>query len=268
MRHLSPHLIAALFFATTLPASTAEAETRLPSGFSKGLPVMAVAVSDGDTLTLDDGRQVRLVGIQAPKLPLGRPGFKPWPLGQTAKTALIRLARGYRLTPHFGGARADRHGRILAHLTRDDGRWLQGEMLALGLARVYSFADNRAAVSEMYAIERRARANRRGIWKLDYYRIIKESEAHRYVGSFQLVEGRILNAAVARGRGYLNFGENWRQDFTIAIPKRALNRFRAVYGRRLDQLSGKTVRVRGWLRRYNGPMIEATHPEQIEVLTP
>jgi hypothetical protein len=26
--------------------------------------------------------------------------------------------------------------------------------------------------------------------------------------------------------------------------------------------------VRGWLRWLNGPMIEATHPEQIEVLDP
>ncbi|MFT5540486.1 MAG: micrococcal nuclease [Alphaproteobacteria bacterium] len=172
-----------------------------------------VDVSDGDTL---DGRQVRLVGIQAPKLPLGRPCFKTWPLGQAAKAALIRLTTNQKLTPHFGGARADR----------------------------------------------------RGIWGLNYYRVIKESEANRYVGTFQLIEGRILKTAVVRGRGYLNFGENWRQDFTITIPKRALNRFRPVYGQRLHQLSGKTVRVRGWLKRYNGPMIEATHPEQIEVLTP
>ena len=30
--------------------------------------------------------------------------------------------------------------------------------------------------------------------------------------------------------------------------------------------AGKRVRVRGWVARYNGPMIEATHPEQIEIL--
>jgi len=29
---------------------------------------------------------------------------------------------------------------------------------------------------------------------------------------------------------------------------------------------GRRVRVRGWLRKYNGPMIDASHPEQIEVL--
>ena len=31
-------------------------------------------------------------------------------------------------------------------------------------------------------------------------------------------------------------------------------------------LEGKRIRVRGWLKKYNGQMIAATHPEQIEVV--
>ena len=31
-------------------------------------------------------------------------------------------------------------------------------------------------------------------------------------------------------------------------------------------LQGIRVRARGWLRSFNGPLIEITHPEQIEVL--
>ena len=53
-----------------------------------------VEVVDGDTLVLDDVRQVRLVGIQAPKLPLGRPGFEAWPLGEKSKAALEALVLG------------------------------------------------------------------------------------------------------------------------------------------------------------------------------
>ena len=242
--------------------------TGLPPGLVAGTPGEAASVSDGDTLTLADGRRVRLVGIQAPKLPLGRPGFRTWPLAGAARDALVEMSRGRRLTPHFGGAREDRHGRLLAHLTRDDGLWLQGALLARGLARVYSFPDNVAAVTEMYALERKARAARRGIWALDFYRVRDHAEAGRYVGSFQLVEGRVTSAAVARGRGYINFGTDWRRDFTITISKRARLRFRAAFGARLQRLKGKKLRVRGWLRRYNGPMIEATHPEQIEVLDP
>ena len=44
----------------------------------------AVEIVDGDTLILADGREVRLVGIQAPKLPLGRKNFRTWPLADEA----------------------------------------------------------------------------------------------------------------------------------------------------------------------------------------
>ena len=43
---------------------------------------------------------------------------------------------------------------------------------------------------------------------------------------------------------------------------------RAFEAAGIDTLAyrGRRVRVRGWLESYNGPMIEATHPAQIEVL--
>ncbi|MEJ2340506.1 MAG: hypothetical protein P8Y15_16660, partial [Gemmatimonadales bacterium] len=54
-------------------------------------------------------------------------------------------------------------------------------------------------------------------------------------------------------------------DFTIVIERRNLKHF-VDRGRRLVELAGKRVRVRGWLKRRNGPMITVTHPEQIEIL--
>jgi micrococcal nuclease len=224
-------------------------------------------VVDGDTVRLDNGREVRLVGIQAPKLPLGRRGFTTWPLASEAKAKLESLFAGKPVTLHYGGAREDRYGRLLAHLTDETGTlWAQGEMLKAGLARVYSFADNRAVVADMLALEREARAARRGIWREPYYRIRKPEETSRDIETFQIVEGRVLQAAMTRDRAYLNFGPDYRTDFTVTIARRDLK----LFGRAFDAkaFEGKTIRVRGWVRSLNGPMIEATHPEQIEVLTP
>ena len=225
-----------------------------------------VEVIDGDTVKLSTGREVRLVGIQAPKLPLGRRGFAEWPLAGEAKAKLESLTGHRQVTLHYGGARDDRHGRLLAHLTVDSGAWAQGEMLRAGLARVYSFADNRALTVDMLALERDAREAKRGIWAHSYYRIREADESRRDIDTFQLIEGRIVQTAVLRDRIYFNFGPDYRSDFTIAIAKRDLK----LFGRNFDgkALEGKTVRVRGWLKSVNGPMIEATHPEQIEVLTP
>ena len=225
----------------------------------------ATEIVDGDTLFVDNGTQIRLVGIQAPKLPLGRKSFKSWPLAEDAKNELAELSKGRMLTLSYGGARRDRYGRALAHLHDETGVWIQGELLRRGLARVYSFRDNRNCIGEMLALEREARQARRGIWRLGYYAIRSLDEASRHVGSFQLVEGRVREVATVKKRTYLNFGENWRTDFTISISPRDRRQFLKA-GIDPASFRGRRIRVRGWLKSYNGPMIEVTHPEQIETL--
>jgi endonuclease YncB( thermonuclease family) len=237
-------------------------------------------ITDGDTLIIEITEAtaamppeaavgtkiaVRLVGIQAPKLPLGRAGFEAWPLADESKAALDKLASGQKLSLAFGGEKMDRHGRLLAQLTRADGVWIQGEMLKSGMARVYTFADNRMLAAEMYALEREARETKRGIWGNSFYAIRTPEETGKFLGTFQLVEGTVVNAAKVRGRAYLNFGPDWKTDFTVTIPPAAQKMFRDAD---VDTaaLAGKRIRVRGWIDSYNGPMIEATHPEQIEVL--
>ncbi len=232
-------------------------------------------IVDGDTLfvapALEDSGEIRLVGIQAPKLPLGRKNFKIWPLANEAKQALSDITRGKRLGLSFGGVRRDRYGRWLAHLYVMEGNtpglWVQGEMLRIGMARVYSFSDNRALVEDMLALERDARTNRRGIWSDSFYHILNPDSGvlNQKLGTFQLIEGRVLDAAKVKGTVYLNFGADWRTDFTISIARDALRLFEAD-GLDPLTLNGKSVRVRGWLIKRNGPMIRATHPEQIELL--
>lgn len=249
-----------------LPAAAQPAAERAAAlGLDFAAGAEAVAVIDGDTLVLADGREVRLVGIQAPKLPLDRAGFEAWPLAEEAKAALEALALGRHLDLGFGGRQGDRHGRLLAHLFDAEGRWIQGKLLQAGLARVYSFADNRAAVAEMLALERQARAARRGIWGDPFYAVRSAAAAGDWLGGFELVEGRVLAIGGGGGRTYLNFADDWRQDFTIALDRQAAGLLEQE-GIGLDSFAGRRVRVRGWLKAYNGPMIEVTHPEQIEVL--
>src|SRR3546814_3362691 len=88
----------------------------------------------------------------------GRKGFVEWPLAEAARSALAELVLDRQVGLAYGGRREDRHGRRLAHLIRDDGLWVQGAMLEAGMARVYSFPDNTAAVPEMLTLERRARS--------------------------------------------------------------------------------------------------------------
>ena len=245
----------------TAPPVCAVSPADLPES---GGSAEVVLVVDGDTVALADGRQVRLVGIQAPKLPLGRPGFVAWPLADAAKAALEILIVGKTVAMAHGGRPMDRHGRVLAHLFLPDGTWVQGRMLALGMARVYTFPDNRALAAAMYAEERAARAERKGIWAHPFYAVRNVDDVGKAGDGFHVVEGRIVATARVKGRVYLNFGADWRTDFTVMVERRDAAVFDES-GIDLLALKGKHIRVRGWVRRWNGPLIEASHPEQIEV---
>ncbi len=223
-----------------------------------------VEVIDGDTLLLENGRQVRLVGLQAPKIALGRESFKEWPLGYEAKDTLTDITLNKNVSLYFGGRDMDRYGRSLAHLFLDDGTWVQGEMLRRGMARVYSFADNRSVVSEMLAAESEAFVADRGIWNLEYYKIRSQEISGRFTNSFQLISGKVKEVATVRNNTYLNFGDDYREDFTIVVPSRVKRMFDQM-DINLSDLENKNIIVRGWLKYYNGPSIDLTHPEQLVI---
>ena len=228
-----------------------------------------IKIVDGDTVIIEPpingANEIRLVGIQAPKLPLGRKNFIAWPLGEEAKAALSAIALYETVTLFTGGQKMDRHGRHLAHLQTANGIWVQGRMLTTGMARVYSFPDNRNLIAEMLEQETQARLSHLGLWAHPFYKIRTPTEAAALIGRYEIVEGTILHAARVKKRVYLNFGEDWRTDFTASIENKNQKLFRA---KGIDPLAleGKIVRIRGWLKEWNGPSMGITHPEQIEVI--
>ena len=237
------------------------------------------AISDGDTVTLAGGTIVRLVGIQAPKIALGRRHFAPWPLGQPARDYMKTLAMNRGFSLFSGGREYDRHGRRLAHMVREeDGLWLQGEMLRAGLARVYTFADNRALAARMLAIEAAARARRTGIWAHPFYAIRRPGEAGRLVGTFQIFractsgfhqQGRSAILALTDAGEIKDTAESGRNAPALAarVTARALRMMSADFRAALAT-RGRRLRLRGWIGRENGarggPVVTVTHPEQIE----
>jgi micrococcal nuclease len=228
-------------------------------------------IKDGDTLTLTDGTVVRLIGAKAPMAPAGWRGDTPWPMVSEAKEALAQLATHAEVELRYGGTRADRHGNALAQVfvvKGDERVWLQGELVAKGLARVYSFPDNRACVSDLLAREATARDKHLGLWGASAYRVVNAEDVERLgrlTRSYQLVEGQVAKVGGGGGRVYLNFADDWKSDFTVSIERKDSEALKAA-GLDVTALAGKRVRVRGWLEWRNGPMIEVSHIEQIEQL--
>ncbi|MCB1504846.1 MAG: thermonuclease family protein [Hyphomicrobiaceae bacterium] len=236
---------------------------------------VVVEIIDGETLLLDDATKVRLIGALAPSafdIPTAT-GFAPstdWPPAQEAQAALKRLAKGRNVKLAFAKRRTDRYGRLLAHVFVEDkngSTWLQGAMLSYGQARAYGIPESYDCIDGLKAAEASARTTRQGLWASPAYQVHsarRNYELLRLRNTYQLVDGTVIKAQRTRsGRIYLNFGTNWRTDFSASIPT-SLSRAQPAWAASLLDLQGKRVRIRGWITRRNGPMIEIEDPSQIE----
>ncbi|MEO1253117.1 MAG: thermonuclease family protein [Pseudomonadota bacterium] len=150
-----------------------------------------------------------------------------------------------------------------------DALTLQERVVAQGAARVDPQTDDHVLIDRLLHLEDEARKERRGLWRLDDYRVFDAANAWGAVDGFNLVEGRVEAAAERKGRVYLNFGADYREDFTVTATAGRARRWRAGG---LDLLEigalGARLRARGFVKPINGPSIELRHPKQLEALSP
>lgn len=219
-------------------------------------------VIDGDSLVLESGLKVRLANIIAPE--------KKQPFTHAGRSALEALLKGRKLGLFYVGEKRDRYDRAVAQLftLRPDGRpdqWVQEEMVRLGYARVRSYASSAWRIAELLKIEHAAREAGRGLWQSEVFAVHgpAPNALAQYVDSFQIVEGLIISSAQVRGQTYLNFGSDYKTDFTVSIARKHRKSFESA-GIDLADLDGARVRVRGWVELYNGPVIWLDHPDNFE----
>lgn len=161
---------------------------------------------------------------------------------------------------------SDRWGRGLVRpLHGGATRTFQESLVEAGALRVNPESEDEDAIAVLLALEASARAARRGLWSEPAYAPFAADRADASVGAFNLVEGVVASARAARGRVYLNFGADYRDDFTATAPTRLA---RAWAKRDLDllRLEGVEVRARGYVARINGPSIELRRPQALELL--
>jgi endonuclease YncB( thermonuclease family) len=283
-RLLAPVLLGGLAFASAgaaqekSPRSAPASACRLEP-FASG---MVKAVVDGRTFVLADGREVRLAGIEVPPLPgsdLSAPppnaepseSQPPQDAGLAASAALAALVVGQEVVLKQAKAATDRYGRLLADafITRDGAASSVAKiMISQGFARVAARPGEAACAAELRTAERIARTAKLGLWADPRYfskqaENVAEVSAER--GRFTLVEGKVVSVRESGATIYVNFGRRWSEDFTVTILKRNERLFVAA-GLEPRKLSGRRVMVRGWIEERGGPWIEASAPEQIEII--
>ena len=278
--------ILAALSASPAPAQTAAS---LDCGLEAGPSRAVAAVIDGDTLRLDDGKEVRLIGLIAPRAEDAGAPRDSWPPENASRKALADRLAGRTVSLAFQGPRSDRYGRVLAHVFFDEAgasQWVQAAHLEAGHARAFAPPEHAACLPQLLAREKVARAASRGLWANAAYQVRpadRPGELVRYRGTFQLVAGRVAKVSGTRTLAILELANSEapapetkakeatsggvvrdRAGFRV-VWNRSAKTVAEVHGRRTGGLSGADVLVRGWVEMRRGPEIEIHGATQLDV---
>jgi len=196
-------------------------------------------VYDGDTVALEDGRKIRLLGINTPEVQhkdkMADAG------GEDAKTWLINKLQHDKVRLEFDFDKTDKYGRTLAHLFSEKKEHINLSLVKAGLATVSIYPPNLLYVNELLAAENRAEQDKLGIWRRPEYAAIPVSHLTEagHPGWSRLV-GQVVTIRNTRKSIYLVFSS----QFEARIERKWQSLFPDV-----NDYLGRTVEVRGWLNK-------------------
>jgi micrococcal nuclease len=262
---LSRRLLAVVLVATALFSGS------LRLGLDAAGPVRVTKVIDGDTVELEGGERLRLIGIDTPEsYRKERDSFiyEPMPLSKEASDLTLELVEqsdSCRIEP--GKESRDRYRRRLGYLFCRSGAgkelFVNLQLLEKGLAVLSVIPPNIKYKDDLWQAQERARNSGAGIWALNK---VQAAEADRYIGQIRTVRGRVISAWRGKNIVILNFDKDFKTDFSIVIREQAMRFFEEAGLDPITAYNGKQIEITGRLTEYNGPQIIAGIPEQIRVI--
>ncbi len=133
-------------------------------------------VIDGDTLQLETGERVRLIGIDTPEMhesdKLYRDSHRTGEdirtiqeLGRRAYEFTKKLVEGKRVSLEFDVEKHDKYGRLLAYVyLKKDGTFVNAQIIQEGYASLMTIPPNVKYADLFLKLYQEARKNKRGLW--------------------------------------------------------------------------------------------------------
>ncbi|MFH1457570.1 MAG: thermonuclease family protein [Candidatus Omnitrophota bacterium] len=155
------------------------ARYRIPFGAGKTVDYTDVLVTravDGDTLQLETGERVRLIGIDTPEMHESNKLYRDSERSQQDIEAIKAMGResygftkklveGKRVSLEFDVEKQDIYKRMLAYVYLKDGTFVNAEIVKQGYASLMTYPPNVKYADLFVKLYREARENNRGLWK-------------------------------------------------------------------------------------------------------
>ncbi|MCM8770577.1 MAG: thermonuclease family protein [Candidatus Omnitrophica bacterium] len=169
-------LIAGISYAV---AQQGEGELRFSFPFGKKYDyndILVRRVVDGDTLVLETGERVRLIGIDTPEMHESNKLYRDaqrtkqdiktiQELGRQSYLFTKNLVEGKRVRLEFDVEKYDKYKRLLAYVFLADGTFVNAEIVRQGYANLLTIPPNVKYSAFFLKLYQEARQNRRGLWK-------------------------------------------------------------------------------------------------------
>ncbi len=212
-------------------------------------------VYDGDTVVLEDGRKIRLLGINTPEVQHRDKSADAG--GDEAKRWLIDKLENAKVRLEVGVEKTDKYGRTLAHLFTEKKEHINLQLVEAGLAAVSIYSNELLYVNELVKAQNQAEQARLGIWgRPEYATIPVDSLTEAGHPGWTRLVGKVVNIRKTRKSIYLEFSD----AFEARIESKWLDLFPNV-----NDYLGKTIEVRGWLSKSKGHLsMLIRHPSAIK----
>ncbi|MEL7546917.1 MAG: thermonuclease family protein [Pseudomonadota bacterium] len=242
--------------------SACDAQTDFPD-MLEGETGRIVRIIDGDSLVMEGGQTVRLVGLEAPRL--GRRGDPDQPYASESARHLESLVLGRVVQLYYPGPTRDRFDRALAHVvTRDQAGpnvWINLALIDRGAAWVRLYPDTALQAELLLEAEDRVRADEQGLWAESTYQPIEVAA----ITPDDDVRFRLLwaNLGPAMPAQQINSGAPLA-CFRALEDTGLILQVRRVAQRVCDLTDGTKVELR---TLTPGPELTVTHDKHVRVLT-
>ena len=164
-----------------------------------------VAIVDGDTLRLKNGKTLRVIGLNTPEIVYDGGSSELFAL--EARQAVRRFFTHEQFVYVKDGAfTEDKYGRRLVHVYRGDGKNLAADLLVKGLGWHIVVPPNSAFANCYAQQEAIARQARIGVWS-DVYQPVDASLLRRSHAGYRVVTGRIESVVRGRNGWWLMMGK-------------------------------------------------------------
>ncbi len=207
-------------------------------------------INTNNIFTLKDGREIQLAGIL---------------ITENGAQHLQKLLHNNQVQVHVFKKQFNDNLPLIVDIELFPNFFLIAELLKSGNALMFPFAISPMDAEFLRKLEAMAAKKNIGIWnETQYSPIISADATTDYLGQYKIIRGIIIKHDEHKKTVYLNFGHDWRNDFTVRSPKKLFAEIVKInhWGK---NLTGVEIICRGTLHNFYGPAIDLHHAGQCHI---